>query len=403
MQAPRLRVSQRMRDLMSYAKLSGPVPRVLVLRGEYWLDGACVNAARQMGWKVAEVPAVMQGVMSREQVADFLQALTEFRPDFVLSVNMTAMDREGVLARLFEDLRIPYVAWFVDNPRTILMGERLYASAYTVALTWEKAYLPYLRELGFPLVYALPLAVDATVFNAEPADSWNLPPTFVGNSMVAYAERTWEQVAARPGLAQAVVEAFESGRVTRANFGKGIRAILGPSKAEQLDAEAARHAEMYFFIEGTRRLRHDLVRLLEPEGLCVRGDEEWRRSFPNAGGPVNYFAELPVLYRRCEVNVNTTSIQMPNAVNQRVFDCPAAGGFLLTDAQASLRELFDVEHEIAAYASWDECRDMFRYYRSRPAARREVAQRARRRVLAEHTYVHRLQTLAAIIKEHFRL
>jgi spore maturation protein CgeB len=82
---------------------------------------------------------------------------------------------------------------------------------------------------------------------------------------------------------------------------------------------------------------------------------------------------------------------MAHTVNQRVLDCPAAGGFLLIDAQPALAELFDVEKEIASYESLDECVELQRLYRANPSARTEITGRARKRILGEHTYGHRLK------------
>jgi len=88
-------------------------------------------------------------------------------------------------------------------------------------------------------------------------------------------------------------------------------------------------------------------------------------------------------------------------VNQRVFDCPAAGGFLLTDAQGDIEDLFDPGNEVAAYRSWEECRDLLRFYRARPDARLEIVRAARRRVLSEHTYAHRLDRIVSQVHETF--
>jgi spore maturation protein CgeB len=139
------------------------------------------------------------------------------------------------------------------------------------------------------------------------------------------------------------------------------------------------------------------VQALEPEGIGVRGDEEWAAFFHRAGGPINYEHDLPNFYRACEVNLNVTSIEMPTAVNQRVFDCPAAGGFLLTDAQSSLATLFEAD-EVAAYHSFDECRDLLRWYRANPEARFEIIRKARLRILDQHTYAHRLRQIVEVLR-----
>ena len=401
MDKPRLQVTKRLRDMMSYDKLAGEVPRVLILRGEYWLDGACENAARDMGGQVEPVPVVMEGALSKAQIARLLEILVSLKPDFILSVNLSGMDLGGLLARLFEDLRIPYVTWFVDDPRTIIMGRTDYGTANAIALTWDAAYIPYLEGVGFSAVYALPLATDPTLFNAEPAASWVHPPTFVGNSMEDFARGSWASVREYPALYKTMQAALEAGRITRGNFGAGLEAVLPLDCCATLDAEARRHAEMLCFIEGTRRLRQAYVQALLPEGLEVRGDPGWRHTVPGAGEPLHYFNELPAFYRACELNFNVTSIQMPNTVNQRVFDCPAAGGFLLTDAQPDLGHLFDETNEVATYASLDECLEKFRWFRAHPAVRTEFANRARKRVLNEHTYAHRLKSITRLVLQRF--
>lgn len=60
------------------------------------------------------------------------------------------------------------------------------------------------------------------------------------------------------------------------------------------------------------------------------------------------------------INVNQTSLQMRDAVNQRVFDCPAAGGFVITDNQPDLHEYFDVTREMVTYDSLGELSDKVR-------------------------------------------
>lgn len=401
MNEPRLHVTDRLRKLMRYDKFSGEVPRVLILRGEYWLDSACENAARSMGWDVAPVPVVMEGVLSKEQVARLFDTLVHLRPDFILSINLSGMDLGGLLARLFEDLDIPYVTWFVDDPRTIVMGRDTYATSNALALTWDKAYIPYLKSVGFPAVQTLPLATDPSLFHHPSRDSWDFPPTFVGNSMEMFSTRSWTSVRENPELAERLTDAFDQGLVTRERFGAGLEVILGAAYCETLDPEMRRHAEMLCFIDGTRRLRLEYVRALEAEGLQVRGDEGWTRVAQHAGPSLDYFTELPEFYGNCPINFNVTSIQMPHAVNQRVFDCPAAGGFLLTDTQSDLAELFEVDSEIAGYSSLEECVDKFRYYLRHPGARLEIIENARNRVLKEHTYAHRLMQIVRMLQARY--
>lgn len=399
MARPRLNIGALLRSQMEYDKLRGPAPRVLVLESKYWIDQACLHAGARMGWEMARAPVANVGAMPREMLGTLLELLPAFRPDFALTVNLGGMDEQGILAEIFETLGVPLVTWFVDDPRTVLMGRTVYASPLSIALTWERAYVPYLQACGFPRVLPLPLAADLTWFNGVPADSWHDSPSFVGNSMAAFSRREWDWIAGRPALAMAVVDALESGRVTRESFAGDIRELLGPA-ADTFDPDEVRQAELYFFIEATRRMRAEAVSTLAPLGLVALGDEGWQAVTPHHGPFVHYEQELAAHYRNCPVNLNLTSIQMATAVNQRVFDCPAAGGFLLTDAQQDIASLFDSGSEMVCFSTLDECEALMGHYLAHPEERKALVDRARARVLAEHTYEHRLRAIGEIVREH---
>jgi spore maturation protein CgeB len=269
-----------------------------------------------------------------------------------------------------------------------------------VALTWERAYVPFLEAQGFGFVHSLPLATDPTVFSGAPNEAPSLAPAFVGNSMTDFARREWRRFEQYPEQARALASAFDENRITRDAFAQGLHACLPEAVLRSLTFEERQHAERLCFIEATRRLRVEGALRLLSEGLHVYGDDAWREYLPpeRCRPYLNYTDNMPTFYNQCEVNLNITSVQMRHAVNQRVFDCPAAGGFLLSDAQPDLAALFEPGKEAVVYQTWDECRALLRYYRRNPAARATIIGNAQRRIRAEHTYAHRLRAIVAWLK-----
>ena len=92
---------------------------------------------------------------------------------------------------------------------------------------------------------------------------------------------------------------------------------------------------------------------------------------------------------------------MKGAVNQRVFDVPACGGFVLTDGQVQLAGLFEPGREVMQYADPEEIPGLVERLLADAPLRAKVTAAARRRILAEHTYEHRLRELCRVMRGSF--
>ncbi len=400
MNVPRLQITSGMRSILDYRKFVGST-RMLVLETGYFFERSWLRAADSLGWETATAPSAMAGDISREDVARLFTTISEFKPDFILASNYAGMDFAGLFARFFEDARIPYVSWFTDSPRMILYEHDASPSYYTVAATWEKAYEPHFRQLGFEHVFHMPLATDLSLFDGSPSQACERPLAFVGTSMIELANEAWRYVETMHELACGVLEAFSQGRVTREAFASGIGTILSPQLLAGRAPNELRQIELCMLYEATQRHRAELAVRLAPLGLCVRGDLAWREILQNTEGPVGYFDDLAPFYRSTLINVNNTSLQMRTAVNQRVFDCPAAGGFLITDDQPDLHDFFDPLTELVTYASLDELEEKTVYFLRHPDVRVPIVERARARIEAEHTHTHRLLSLEGYLRERF--
>lgn len=119
------------------------------------------------------------------------------------------------------------------------------------------------------------------------------------------------------------------------------------------------------------------------QGGCVFG-EEVVRIYGNASILLDIHFLFP------------TSPRIAN-VTTRVYEVPAAGGFILTNASAQLSKLFTVGEEIVCYDSAADLKDKVNYYLAHPAERARIAEAGRRRVLRDHTYTNRLRAMFGIL------
>lgn len=412
--AAALRGYAAFRDRAAYPKFAAGPARVLILWRPYFLYREIEGALARLGLPFRRVATGAGETGEAGTVAAILEAVAEFRPDFALTVNHLGLDRDGRLADLLAGLGLPLASWFVDSPRLILHDYAALATPLTMVFSYDADAVPALYDLGFAHAAWLPLATDPVRFKplAEPASPhpWRARVSFVGASMVPQAAKALARLAPHPVLARALPEAaaeFAASPEKSAQAFLAAHPACGPAFAALPTAEARLDAELALTWEATRRYRLACVRGILPFSPRIVGDPAWEKALPGAGRDwsrlpeLDYYDDLPGFYPRSDVNLNCTSLQMKGAVNQRVFDVPATGGFVLTDAREQLGALFEPGREMAVYADPAEIPDLVRHYLARPADRQRLATAGRARVLAEHTYEKRLEALAGAMKKAF--
>jgi spore maturation protein CgeB len=381
--------------------------RALIINPEYFLIPEVTRAFRSLGHKVRSVFFDKRREPGEEVMRRILAEARDYAPDLVFTVNHLGLDRQGLLLDFFHRLRVPLVSWYVDSPAIIL---NLYAgrqSELAYIFVWDPTYIPEVKALGFNQVFPLPLATDPGIFRPRAAAElapWQSPVTFVGNSLTEAVRQKLKCLPSSPEFRRLFHKLAQAYRdkpfrrlqdLLREENLTGHPLIQGLSSVQLTDLEAG------IIWEATRSHRLACVKRLADFQPVLYGDPGWRRlvKTPFTVRPeVNYFDELPLIYGASAVNFNVTSLQMKTAVNQRVFDAPAAGGFLLTDYKEQLGELLEIGREIICYRHPDEIPELTRFYLKSDRAREEIVSRGRRRIMAEHTYVQRLQAMVDIIR-----
>lgn len=402
---------------MRYAKFKDADVRILMLTSKYFLMGEILSACERMGVQNRLLQVPEGGVGRNEFIEQFLALALEFKPDFVFTINHLGVDREGVLTDLLEKLRLPLASWFVDNPHLILYLYPRLKSSWTALFTWDADNIASLRDFGFEHVHYLPLGTDLSRFQplaaASPAtfhlpSAWDGRISFVGNSMVHKVMKRKE----RSRIAQPLLDAYKevalgfmrSNEHSVSDFLAGAFPKLMEHFNNLPDTETRLHYETTITWEATRVYRLSCIQAMLPFNPLIAGDDGWFNLLPDVKKwhyhhELNYYSDLPLFYPRAAINFNSTSMQMKGAVNQRVFDVPATASFLLTDYRKQMENLFEPGREIICYHSPDEATHLVREYLARPSDRVAVTEAARRRIISEHSYEHRVTTLLGRMRE----
>jgi len=267
------------------------------------------------------------------------------------------------------------------------------------AFSWERAYVSWLMSAGFASPSWLPLAGDPHLFSdAGKLATTDLDLVFTGSAMgQSFLNQIrksflWSATM-EPEIQQRAAALFA--KILAEPMQKGLEPfeVLGPWKPFE-DERNRTWLQSLIQHSASHIKRRHFLKPLVPQGLIFAGDPlGWQETF----GPeittlpdINYRTELRSHYQRAMIHINITSCQMPTALNQRLFDIPLSGSFVISDPQSDVFELFG-NNLVPTYASTEELQDLVRFYSTAHRERQNLVLRMRHTVLAEHTYSHRMR------------
>ncbi len=394
-------------DQWKYKKFAGASKlKVIFIDSGYVLTKECLSALQQLGHAVQYIHIDKDNYQYDEFVRNFLTLISQFKPDFVLTINHLGFDQEGRMTELLSELEIPFISWFVDSPTVVLSGKDTNISDYCNIFVWDRDYIQDVIDAGYPHVDYLPLATMPELF--KPLDlPYKTDVSFVGSSMVYSTHKNLRSMVFRRDLlyhldtvaleflgidSRYVIEAIDRVRAT------GIELAFDYPE-QQLDFEAA------VLWRATQMYRLSGIEKLAPFYPTVFGDPNWDTILNNRyriEREVLYYDNLPQVYNTSRINFNMTSRQMKNAVNQRVFDVPACGKFILTDYKQQLEEIFDTSgEEIVFFRDVEEIPELVAFYLENDSVRERYARNAYSRVTRNETYKHRLGMMIEIMRKRY--
>ncbi|WP_027720245.1 CgeB family protein [Maridesulfovibrio zosterae] len=406
-----LEQSRQKAEFDCWPKFQNEFPRILLLTSQYFLMGEIVSACQRQS-----IPHMFINMDAKEMdleifVRRISAAIKTFKPDFVLTVNHLGVDQEGVLNSLLQQFDLPLASWFVDNPMLILPLYKGQADSNTTIFTWDTDRMDSLSDMGFENIFHLPLGTDQTRFIPSGGcnkSQWARDISFVGNSMVYKTSRKreaarltgaldeqWEKIAHRFG---------KESEQSVFNFLKTDFPNLLPHYEELKSPFRKLSFETLIIWQATLEYRLSCLKKTLSFYPLIVGDDGWKKILPETSSweyhkELSYYNDLPQFYPCSKINFNCTSQQMKGAVNQRVFDVPACNGFILTDHRDQIETLFEPDKEIVIYRSQDEIPTLIDKYLNDGNARKSIIKAARKRILAEHTYDSRIETLIACMRQ----
>lgn len=336
-----------------------------------------------------------------------IEKITALLPDTdgVITQNFSA-----AVAKACHQKKIPYISWVYDSPqRALYMKEANYDTNFI--FIFDKIQIRRLQEIGIKNLFYCPLASNLTKTSAiriseEEERNFGCEVSFVGQlynrtyhkqifeqmpeiihnkylNLCKQHAYTWDGNSIFPAFDQTMVQFFDS--------------IMKKRELEYYDIDRQFLTEVLFYMPylSSRERVGVLERL---SAICQV--ELYTNDYDDSLGLNRVHIHPPVketemykIFYSSRINLNITMRGIESGVPQRVFDIMSVGGFVLSNYQPELDELFQVGKELEVFHSLEELQDKADYYLEHENERIRIAVAGYQRVKQDYSYPKLLRNI----------
>ena len=208
-------------------------------------------------------------------------------------------------------------------------------------------------------------------------------------------------------FARAMMPYFAHARATRIEYlPLAYDPELHPPVSSHLEEGGEPDAASLVFIGKWSPERERLLEPLCDLDLDLWGDKTWS-NYASPDSPVRDHwrgreitgAEYARACAEAKICLNFVEPAAQESANMRTFELTGMGNFMLAPRNQEHQALFVEGEEIAMYGSPLELREQVERYLTRDAERARMGAKARAKVLAHHTYAHRVEYVLNVMSQ----
>ncbi len=333
--------------------------------------------------------------------------------DMVLSLNYFS-----AIAKACHENRIVYISWLYDSPLLQVWDTTAYYPECYI-FSFDQKQCDGLKKEGINKVYYMPLAVETDwLDDITPTDDqkeyFKGDVAFVGNLYDKKTPLQNEIIRANPeilrGYSDAIIEAQM--QLLGVNF---LEDVLEPEDIKNLINRmmfklpeqgliapmTMVYANYYLGAEVTLRERKRMIQMVSENfnlNVYTNSDISSFKKANNKGG-VDYYKEMPLVFRQSKINLNLTLRSIQTGIPLRCWDILGSGGFLLTNYQADMSKHFEAGVDYDYYINEEDMLSKIEYYLTHDDERNKIAQSGYQKVKKLHSYKIRLKEMLKIVEE----
>ncbi len=325
-----------------------------------------------------------------------------------------------VVAIACKACKVPYVSWTYDSPFIQLYSKTLGFDTNFV-FVFDSNTVRELQGMGYGNVQYLPMAAPGDYYTKILGKGYDKTRyegqvTFVGSLYSEDFHNPFRKMKQLTGYYKGMIDGLLQAQKNvygynflqeilneRADLVKKIFELCPATvSGDGLETIEWVYANYYLSRQVTALERKELIeKMAERFQTCVYTPEKSEIAGVDVRGKVDYYTEAPYVYHNSKINMNISLRSIQTGIPLRAFDIMGCGGLLLSNYQEDFLECFEPDVDFLMYGSHEEAVEKAAYYITHEEERKQIALNGLRRVMEEHTYLHRVRVMDAWIKDYW--
>ena len=363
------------------------------------------NALKRLGFDVVYMNRAFKSVDYDEGYLKELAALIQQTKDVlcVFSVNF-----QPIIARTCKVFKLPYLSWTVDCPSFQLYSETIRYETNRIFVL-DRMQHDKFSPMNPDCIFHLPMGCDVPTWDsvkvtAKEHKRYDCDISFVGS---LYSEKCRYNEIEKDlpdyirgyvdGLINAQLNVYGYNFIEDSisdDFAKEFKKYaawepLGEDYEEDIKGIAA---DTYIGYKCTEQERIRTLAAISEHfdmDLWTLSDTSMLPKVHNHGG-ADSNTMMPQIIKCSKINLNMTNRPIKTGLPLRIFDLMGAGGFVISNYQAEIPEIFIPDEDIVLYDGIPDLLDKIGYYLEHDEERKQIAKKGYEKVKMYHSYDVRL-------------
>ncbi|MCR5272967.1 MAG: DUF3880 domain-containing protein [Lachnospiraceae bacterium] len=304
--------------------------------------------------------------------------------DFVFTINYFAS-----VSVECQKHNVPYIYWNCDSPLIAMQHNSVFNSC-NVGFTFDKADVFEMNAMGVKQYYHMPLAInnerlDALLEGFKEDIKYEDEVSFVGS---LYEKNSYDKmVPSMPDYLKGYLDACMEAQINISG-GNILSRLLTVDVIDMieknfvLDKSDGSFSNLQIIFANTvlgfktaqKMRKRYLIELSKHVPVTVyTGSDTSELISVNCKPVVDYKMTMPFVFRESKINLNFTIPNIQTGIPLRVWDVLGAGGFLLTNHQYEIDEIFEDGKDLVCFEDERDLVAKARYYLEHDDERKAIA------------------------------